>query len=328
MARKYARDNRGRFSSRGGGATARGGRLKTASGKKRATQTMQASAAPKGTIGKPKGLKPGALKAKAASKPAVTTSKLGARLNPAKKADRRAKQDFNKAYNRENRIRASLFSGNKTQAQKEAITKELNKASNLTASKLQQRREVRAQFPVQAKDKLLKASKAPMSGAISKNKDVRNTVNRKAAFVRRVTRAGALPSNNQGRKGRQTARTRAKALATYQGARRPEISDATVGFLSSARRSPAFKPMASRLAAPSKAAQRSGKALANKAAGTARDRFGRRTMNPAKGTKKARTATRALEFYKNPKATAEKVLQNQGKAGKRTRGFRLPRGMR
>jgi hypothetical protein len=67
MARKYARDNRGRFASRGGGATARGGRLKTASGKKRATQTMQASAAPKGTIGKPKGLKPGEIKAKAAA---------------------------------------------------------------------------------------------------------------------------------------------------------------------------------------------------------------------------------------------------------------------
>jgi hypothetical protein len=51
MARKYARDNRGRFASRGGGATARGGRLKTASGKKRATQTMQAAAAkPSGAI--------------------------------------------------------------------------------------------------------------------------------------------------------------------------------------------------------------------------------------------------------------------------------------
>ena len=64
MARRYARDNRGRFAPKGAGATARGGRLKTASGKKRATQTMQASAAPKGTIGKPKGLKPGAIKAK------------------------------------------------------------------------------------------------------------------------------------------------------------------------------------------------------------------------------------------------------------------------
>ena len=460
MARRYARDNRGRFAPKGAGATARGGRLRTASGSKRQTVTTKSgmvsqgrlTGAPlKSTIGKTSnarlniGLtrpskpgqrqaynaaraqlqaktsapKPGATKASArrkavgriseakagriisridANRPGMrkatgsarktansirtqraatdfalaagararkqgknisvneslqrgvknaaaknasraaaaktskakpaTASKLGGRLNPAKKADRRATQEFNKAYNRENRIRTSLFSGNKTQAQKDAIVKELNKASNLTASKLQQRREVRAQFPVQSKDKLLKASRASMPGTISRSKDVRNTVNRKAAFARRVTRAGALPSNNQGKKGRQTARTRAKALATYQGARRPEISDATVGFLSSARKSPTFKPMASRLATPSKAAQRSGKALANKAAGTARDKFGRRTMNSAKGTKKARTAARALEFYKNPKATAQKVLKDQGKAGKRTRGFRLPRGMR
>lgn len=47
MARRYARDNRGRFAPKGSGATARGGRLKTASGSKRQTQTMQASAAPR-----------------------------------------------------------------------------------------------------------------------------------------------------------------------------------------------------------------------------------------------------------------------------------------
>ena len=51
--RKYVRDNRGRFATTG--ATARGGRLKTASGKKRATQTVKAK-----TGGKPSG----ALKAK------------------------------------------------------------------------------------------------------------------------------------------------------------------------------------------------------------------------------------------------------------------------
>ncbi len=51
MARRYARDNRGRFAPKGAGATARGGRLKTASGKKRATQTMQAGGAkPSGAI--------------------------------------------------------------------------------------------------------------------------------------------------------------------------------------------------------------------------------------------------------------------------------------
>ena len=41
MARRYSRDNRGRFASGGSGATARGGRLKTASGNTRATQTSK-----------------------------------------------------------------------------------------------------------------------------------------------------------------------------------------------------------------------------------------------------------------------------------------------
>jgi hypothetical protein len=76
MARRYARDNRGRFSSTG--ATARGGRLATASGNKRATQTKAIAAGkPAGTVGKPKGLKPGAIKAKpqvaAAAKPSAAS---------------------------------------------------------------------------------------------------------------------------------------------------------------------------------------------------------------------------------------------------------------
>lgn len=41
MARRYTRDNRGRFASVG--ATARGGRLKTASGARRETQTMRST---------------------------------------------------------------------------------------------------------------------------------------------------------------------------------------------------------------------------------------------------------------------------------------------
>lgn len=64
MGRRYVRDNRGRFASTG--ATARGGRLKTAGGNKRETQTIQAAGARAGTIGKPRGLKPGAIKPKAA----------------------------------------------------------------------------------------------------------------------------------------------------------------------------------------------------------------------------------------------------------------------
>lgn len=67
--RTYVRDNRGRFASTG--ATARGGRLKTAAGNKRKTVTARmAPAKAAGTIGKRKGVsyekaKPVAMKAKA-----------------------------------------------------------------------------------------------------------------------------------------------------------------------------------------------------------------------------------------------------------------------
>lgn len=69
MARRYVRDNRGRFARVG--ATARGGRLRTASGGKRAAQiNVVAGGAPKGTIGKPKGSKPGLIKPKAVERAA------------------------------------------------------------------------------------------------------------------------------------------------------------------------------------------------------------------------------------------------------------------
>ena len=72
--RKYERDNNGRFASTGTGATARGGRLATAKGNKRKTQTITA-AGQKGVLAKPKGLKPGAIKPKAAAKPAALSTK-------------------------------------------------------------------------------------------------------------------------------------------------------------------------------------------------------------------------------------------------------------
>jgi len=73
--RKYTRDNNGRFASTGTGATARGGRLKTASGNKRKTQTTKAAAAKlSGTIAGKVKRNPGAAgkigQAKAAAKPA------------------------------------------------------------------------------------------------------------------------------------------------------------------------------------------------------------------------------------------------------------------
>ena len=298
--------------------TGAGPRTGAQSGIKRRTAR---AAAPKNTTANRTG------QSKASAPKATTPTKLGGRLNPAKKADRKATKAYDTAYNRENRIRTSLFKGNKSSEKKQAIVKELNKASNTTATMLQQRRGIRGSFPVQSKDKVFRAAAGRTSGTISKNKDVRNATNRKEAFKRRVTRAGSLSSTSANKKGRQTARTRAKALATYQGSRRPERSDSTVGGIKGARTSPSFKAPATRLGTPSRAARQQGKAL-SLAQTRLRDSYNRLIGNPKKVQRKRKTGQRALDFYKNPKATTEKVLKQRGNAGLSTAGFRKPRNMR
>lgn len=79
--RTYVRDNRGRFASTG--ATARGGRLKTAAGNKRKTVTARmAPAKAAGTIGKRKGLK---------ARPAQPPKPSAAKVNQFQQASREAK---------------------------------------------------------------------------------------------------------------------------------------------------------------------------------------------------------------------------------------------
>jgi hypothetical protein len=190
-----------------------------------------------------------------------------------------------------------------------------------------QRREIRAQFPVQTKDRARRAVGSKPSGTISQNKDIRNVVNRREAFKRKVNRAGALSRPGDDKKARRTTQVRAKAMATYQGARRPEISDSTIGRFGQSRTSTAFRAPASRLAAPSRAARRQGKALAL-AQKPIRDQFGRRIGNPKKQQRSRKTGSRALSFYQNPKAAAQSVLSDRGNRGLSTKGFRKPRGMR
>lgn len=79
MARKYVRDNRGRFASVG--ATSRGGRLRTAAGNKRASQTRRINAKPANTIAKPKGLQPGTIKPRARRSAATSTLRPGELMN-------------------------------------------------------------------------------------------------------------------------------------------------------------------------------------------------------------------------------------------------------
>jgi len=85
--RKYVRDNRGRFATTG--ATARGGRLKTASGKKRATQTVKTK-----TGGKPAGAIKGKIKRDpGAAKPASARDAATARLKIKTATRRKLKAD-------------------------------------------------------------------------------------------------------------------------------------------------------------------------------------------------------------------------------------------
>ena len=101
MARKYTRDNRGRFASSGGGATARGGRLKTAAGNKRATQTMTAKGAggPAGTIAKGgNGVRGSVARSLAATrKPAAAPAKAAPKAVTPKAAPNAAKQRYKQA---------------------------------------------------------------------------------------------------------------------------------------------------------------------------------------------------------------------------------------
>lgn len=91
-ARRYVRDNRGRFASVG--ATARGGRLATASGNKRATQTERlAGGKPAGTIGRSRKPKP-----VASPKPAESRQRVRGNFRPqntmAKPSTRRHQNPF------------------------------------------------------------------------------------------------------------------------------------------------------------------------------------------------------------------------------------------
>ena len=106
--RKYERDNNGRFASTGsGGATARGGRLLTAKGNKRTTRALAGKTktieakGQKGVLAKPKGLKPGSIKPKAAAatKPVAKKS----RFTPSESAERKQRATELKAIPKKTR---------------------------------------------------------------------------------------------------------------------------------------------------------------------------------------------------------------------------------
>jgi hypothetical protein len=327
MARRYSRDNRGRFAPTGSGATARGGRLRTAAGNKRATVTTKSgmvaqgrmTGAPlKGTIGKTaksrlninltRPSKPGQRGAyneartqiranKAATgqvgkaKPAVQ-AKLGGRLNPAKKAFRAADKKFLNTIQKEKGISKAA-----SDARRDAKS-----SSDFTKTP---------------------TTKGPkINNTISQTKEKRDIETKQRLFKQRITRAYNLPSTGTDIKGRRTAKIKAKAIATLQGTKRPDVSDSTVGGLRRARTSTGYRAPSSRLPTPSRAAR--AQSRAQTLAKTQRfDAVGRRLGNPTKMDNKARTGARAVNFNSNPKAFLRRTLvQNvQSRGGKGTAGF-------
>ena len=286
MARRYSRDNRGRFAPTGSGATARGGRLRTAAGNKRATVTAKISGGKaKGTISKKR-------QVAAAPKPTATTTKLGGRLNPAKKAFRAADKKFLSTIQKEKGISNAAVN-----ARRDArISSDFTKTPTIKGPKI--------------------------NNTISQTKEKRDIETKQRLFKQRITRAYNLPSTSTDIKGRRTAKIKAKAIATLQGTKRPDVSDSTVGGLRRARTSTGYRAPSSRLPTPSRAAR--AQSRAQTLAKTQRfDAVGRRLGNPTKMDKRARTGARAVDFNNNPKAFLRNTLaQNiKSRGPKGTAGF-------
>jgi len=245
MARRYARDNRGRFSSTG--ATARGGRLRTAAGNKRATVTAspgaadKASSAPKGTIGKTRKQRDvqaldrpqsqrGAFsqsykaqraaaqqrKATPAATVAAKATRVGGRLNPASKAERAATKKVEQAMSRERAARSTAMrtQGAFSSPARQKANQDLENASRETASAIQTRRNIRAQFPVQTKTPTVRGPRIASTVA----KPASTTSQRQRAQSNLTKAEDKRTFTGQNRiKAKRTAR---KALEFYENPRK------------------------------------------------------------------------------------------------------------
>jgi hypothetical protein len=196
MARRYSRDNRGRFASGGSssggggkvGATARGGRLRTAAGNKRATQTTKAAAAkPSGTVAGKVKRNPAAAgkigkQAKAAAKPPAN-SQAANKIELAKgraSVMQRQKDSQNKQLKEINaKIKEAGPNAGGLRLQKLQIQSRLQEArSNLAQAKAASRPDTAA-------------SNVPMRGARGRalNAEISRNVNAQKAASRAASKA-------------------------------------------------------------------------------------------------------------------------------------------
>jgi hypothetical protein len=240
MARRYSRDNRGRFASGGTGATARGGRLKTASGKTRATQTTKAAAAkPSGTVAGKVKRNPAAAgkigKAKAAT-PKTTqavakprASKLGSRIDPAKQANRKATAAVDRAMatERKSMNAAMRTKGEFSSPARQAANKRVEDAQRETASLIQTRRNIRAQFPVATANKPIRAAR-PKSTISSKTVGA----SAKNARVSRAKANLAAAENRRNYTGKNLARSKrtARKALEFMSNPRSAIQNRSLGL--------------------------------------------------------------------------------------------------
>ena len=200
MARRYSRDNRGRFAPTGSGATARGGRLRTAAGNKRATVTAKVSGGrAKGTMAKPKGLK---TESSSRLKTGLTINKqrrVNAKLN--------AKRPDQAEVNIKGRF--SGQAGKRMDASIDRAVKQV-KASNL-ARLMKPKEQVKAERAANAE--------AKRQAAAAKPKRVRSVESQRMSRAKQVEkRRGMNISNPAGERQDSAGRMAANAARTQQRA--------------------------------------------------------------------------------------------------------------
>ena len=194
MARRYSRDNRGRFAS--GGATARGGRLRTAAGNKRATQTERIGGGKaSGTVGKPKGLKP-----QSASK-----LRTGIAVNRMRSINERIGKSPDLA---QTNIKGR-FSGQAGKRMDASISRAAKQVeTQQLASLMKPKAQVRAERAAKAE--------ANRAAQAAKPKQIRSAESMRMSRAKRVLKEREMKTSGTFKQWEQSKRTQERALAFYK----------------------------------------------------------------------------------------------------------------
>ena len=195
MARRYARDNRGRFSSTG--ATARGGRLRTAAGNKRATETTKLSGGKaSGTVAKPKELKPTEVK----TKPQVSSARQAATDRPARQRGDTASVNI-------------PMRGARGRALERDISRAVKEVNAIEIARLMKPK-------AQVKAERAAKAEANRQAATAKPKRVRSTESLRMSRAKRVLKEREMKTSGTLKQWEQSKRTQERALAFYKSNRK------------------------------------------------------------------------------------------------------------